>query len=237
MPGIVGTLNSEWDRLVRSAEAQRAVERWRLRWPALEYCTDLQDVLELRSDPTQAQAVLRPLALMSPLDDMAARTLLQALLPGLVLLARSAADDDAGGIDDVVAIAWERIRTYPGHREGSVAGNVLLDVRKRYSKQRGFGSAVVLMALPPRDVPARGDWPDGDAELVSDLMRVAVASGVVRTDEVDTIVRSRMFDVPLSEIAAERGISSRALGQQRWRAEGRLRRMPRAAQVMSWSAA
>jgi hypothetical protein len=42
-------------------------------------------------------------------------------------------DDDA--VDDVLAIAWERIRTYPSCRPGSVSGNVLLDVRKRYRRQ------------------------------------------------------------------------------------------------------
>lgn len=237
MTTVVETLNAEWDRLVKSPEGRHAVERWRLGWPVLECCDELRDVLELRSDPALAQAVLRPLALMSPSDDLAARTLLQALLPGLVLLARSTANDDPEGLGDVVALAWERIRTYPSHREGSVAGNVLLDVRKRYLKQRGFGSVVVPMALCPRDVSVCCALPSGAAEVVAGLMRVAVVAGVISTVDLDTIVRSRMFDVPLSEIAAERGISARALGQQRWRAEDRLRRMPEAAQVMSWSAA
>jgi hypothetical protein len=36
----------------------------------------------------------------------------------------------------MVSLAWERIRTYPTTRHGSVAGNVLLDVRKRYRAHR-----------------------------------------------------------------------------------------------------
>ena len=58
--------------------------------------------------------------------------LLEALLPGLVRLAGITGYDDPAAIEEIVSLAWERIRTYPPGHWGSVAANVLLDVRKRY---------------------------------------------------------------------------------------------------------
>jgi hypothetical protein len=58
--------------------------------------------------------------------------LLPALVPGLARLSSLAGNDDPSAIDEMVSLGRERIRTYPTTRRGSVAGNVLLDVRKRY---------------------------------------------------------------------------------------------------------
>jgi hypothetical protein len=96
--------------------------------PALGGVADLDALLESRRDDKAAPAVLRALAVLAPGDDLAARTLLQALLPGLVRLAGLVGYDDRAAIEEMVSLAWERIRTYPARRRGSVAANVLFDV-------------------------------------------------------------------------------------------------------------
>jgi hypothetical protein len=88
--------------------------------------------------------VRRALAALAPSDQLAARTLLQALLGGLCNLARCVGRD-ANAVDDVVSLAYERIRTYPAHRPGSVSGNVLLDVRKRYCRAHAPASRGVAV--------------------------------------------------------------------------------------------
>jgi class 3 adenylate cyclase len=88
---------------------------------------DLDELLERRRDDQAAPAVLRALAVLAPADDLAARTLLQALLPGLVRLAGMVGYGDPAAIEEMVSLAWERIRTYPAGRRGSVAANVLFD--------------------------------------------------------------------------------------------------------------
>ena len=93
---------------------------------------DLDELLEMRRNPTVAPRILSALARLARGDDVAARTLLQALVPGLVTLAASVGGDDPTALDEIVSLAWERIRTYPVSRPGSVAGNVLLDVRRGY---------------------------------------------------------------------------------------------------------
>lgn len=62
---------------------------------------------------------------LAPVDAIAARAVLQALLRGLTQLAATTGYDDPAAFDELVLLAWERIRTYPGTRCGSVAANVL----------------------------------------------------------------------------------------------------------------
>ncbi|MGH2395259.1 MAG: hypothetical protein ACRDGH_17505, partial [Candidatus Limnocylindria bacterium] len=85
--------------------------RWALDHPALDGLRDLDQLLERRRNADAAHAVLTALAVLAPADDLAARTLLHALLPGLVGLAGTAACDDPAAIDEMVSLAWERIRT------------------------------------------------------------------------------------------------------------------------------
>jgi hypothetical protein len=45
-------------------------------------------------------------------------------VPGLACLSSSTGNDDPTTIDELVSLAWERIRTYPASRRGSVLANV-----------------------------------------------------------------------------------------------------------------
>jgi hypothetical protein len=110
------------------------LEQWSIAHPALRGMADLDALLERRRDDQAAPAILRALAVLAPGDALAARTVLQALLPGLVRLAGMVGYDEPAAIE--VSLAWERIRTYPARRRGSVAANVLFDVRKRYRAHR-----------------------------------------------------------------------------------------------------
>jgi hypothetical protein len=87
------SLDAEWRRPVRTSRARRALERWSIAHPGLRGLADLDGLFERRRDEGAAPAVLRALAVLAPGDDLAARTLLQALLPGLVRLAGTLKED------------------------------------------------------------------------------------------------------------------------------------------------
>jgi hypothetical protein len=136
MASTLEELDREWSELATSPCARRALIRWANDHPALAGLRDLDEVLAARRDNSRAPALLAALAALAPTDELAARTLLQALVPGLARLSSLTGNDDPAAIDEMVSLAWERIRTYPTTRRGSVAGNVLLDVRKRYRRHR-----------------------------------------------------------------------------------------------------
>jgi DNA-directed RNA polymerase specialized sigma24 family protein len=121
---IVADLNAEWATLRDGADE---VTGWTARHGALRGCEDPAAVLAaVRLDPDGVLgALLRESAAGSLL---AARTVLQAMLGKVVLMASG---DPATGTHAYVVAMWERIRTYPiDRRPTHIAGNLALDARK-----------------------------------------------------------------------------------------------------------
>ena len=154
MERILQVLDAEWKELAASPEGRRALIRWANDHDVLVGLHDLNDVVACRYEEI-AYDVLLILARRSPTDEIAARTLFQMLLPGLVSLVGTVGQGDYDAQDEIVALAWERIRTYPTTRNGSVAANVVLDVRKRYLKVRHGDETTPLSSVDePLDDPA-----------------------------------------------------------------------------------
>lgn len=82
--------------------------------------------------------------------------------------------------------------------------------------RREAAAAGLRVPLAESMIPAR---PSGHPDFV--LAR-AVRFGVITADEADLIGRSRLEDVSVAKLAAERGISAPAAGMRRHRAETRL---------------
>ena len=121
---FVADLNTEWAMLRDDADE---VTGWASRHGVLHGCGDLASVLAaVRLDPDGVLgALLRESAAGSLL---AARTVLQAMLGKVVLMANG---DPATGTHAYVVAMWERIRTYPiDRRPTHIAGDLALDTRK-----------------------------------------------------------------------------------------------------------
>lgn len=222
MAQIMQSLNKEWSTLVGTPAARRALMRWSATNPVLAPTLDLDDVIALGYSLDAGPEVRRILAVLAPTDEIAARTLLQALLGGLCNMAqRIGRDGDA--VDEVVSLAWERIRTYPAHRQGSVSGNVLLDVRKRYQRERGGADshhhAVCCLDCEPS--------PEDEvlARSYLDEFMSAGRRGGLSSEVVSTIVRSRVNGESMADLAAEQQVSVKVLWHRRWRGEARLREL------------
>ena len=226
MASTLEELDREWSELATSPRARRALIRWANDHPALAGLGDLDELLANRRDNNRAPGLLAALAALAPADELAARALLQALVPGLARLSSLTGNDDPVAIDELVSLAWERIRTYPTTRRGSVAGNVLLDVRKRYRKHR--------LIEVPASLELTGD-PEDDActpedevlgRLLIEELAAAEREGVVTAPVLRLILRTRLGGESLGEVASEQHVEPQVLCQRRWRAEQRLRKLP-----------
>ncbi len=226
METILQVLDRQWPDVATSPEARRALIRWANDHEVLAGMRDLRDVLESRRDPRVAREVLSILAGLAPTDELAARTLLQVLLPGFVRLVGTLGQDDPEAQDELVALAWERIRTYPSTRPGSVAANVILDVRKQYVKLRRDARTVPLFLCP--EPFAEASSPEDQAIAVMGVEEIAAAQrqGFVSAAVLEAIVRTRLGGESLAEVAADQGLDTEVLCQRRWRAERRLRTLP-----------
>ena len=219
-------LDREWhNEYAHSDAGAAALRRWALTEPALRGLNDLDAVLDARRNPERAGVILAALARHAPRDGLAARTLFQALLPGLVELGLRVFRRDRRAFESVVAFAWIRICEYPVTRNGSVAGNVLLDVRKDYLRARRDAAPVeeILMASPTATVSA----PSAEdlvleASIFQDLADAA-ACGVISHRALDVLVRTRTGVATLEEVAEDHDTNSRYAQCIRWRAERKLR--------------
>lgn len=229
MATIVHSLNEEWATLARSPRARRALMRWTARHPELGPVASIDEFVDTRSRPDWGAEALRVLAIEAPDDEVAARTLLQALLGGVVRVVAGVVHDDPDSVGEVVSIAWNRIRTYPRHRSGPVASNVLLDVRKEFVRNR----ATIECPVEACEHDGRfGADPGPSPEQVVceralfDELRSAQERGMVSREALATIIRTRLGGESLVEVAADLHMSADAIWRRRTRAERCLRILP-----------
>jgi hypothetical protein len=106
MASTLEELDREWSELATSPRARRALIRWANDdHPALAGLSNLDELLAARRDNNRAPALLAALAALAPTDELAARTLLQALVPGLARLSSLTGNDDPAAIDEMVSLA------------------------------------------------------------------------------------------------------------------------------------
>jgi hypothetical protein len=223
MARILQALNNEWSAIADSPAARRALMRWSSAHPVFASAADLDDVIALGYRPDEGPEVRRALAAFAPTDELAARTLLQELLGGLCNLARRIGRD-ADAVDDVVSLAWERIRTYPARRPGSVSGNVLLDVRKRYRRAHDPATRQGAVERSGGFEPSAEDRAVANA-FFEELAAASKQHGVSGA-ALETIIRSRVVGESMADLAAEQQVPVKVLWHRRWRAEARLRELP-----------
>jgi DNA-directed RNA polymerase specialized sigma24 family protein len=225
-------LNDDWLCTASSGEAVEALSKWSIDDPTLGGFDDLAALVahvQRPGFPEESDRVLAALVRLAGSDDLAARTMLQALLPGIKALARQYRW--VGPAEDVtssaVACAYERIRTYPiERRPHHVAANVLFDTRQALSRQgrRATTLDIAARGLRPFDdsrdeVPHESPCPGQELlELVGQALRDG------RLDEADArlIILSRLEDKTMIELAAADGCDRQTMGRRRTRAETRL---------------
>lgn len=211
MPSVIEQLEREWDRL---AVERRAAARLGKACAVAGNATELAslEAYVRAAGPADADRVL--VALAGPASAggrLEARVLLQLLLPGVRRLARrwwalGARDEREAA---AVAAVWGRICSYPvDRRPAKVAANILMDAEKELRK----ASAVKRQCwedLPP-DHPAPVSEPCPGEEL-AELLREAVASGMLSASDAEIVAALRIGGVRVAEVVATRGTSERTV--------------------------
>ena len=220
-------LDAEWTHLARSRHGRRRLAEWSITSPELAGLGDLGALVvhaNERGDVCESDRVLAALARRAAVDDLAARTLLQAVMPGMRCLARRYQHVATTTMEDpaslVIAFAYERIRTYPfDRRPDRIAANVLLDTRQRLQRTVGRSEPkVVSLESLPFEPAGQGPVYDESRALLDD----AVARKVIGARDADLIALTRVADYPIGELAAQLGCRAQTLRQRRRRAEARL---------------
>lgn len=228
-------LDAEWQHLRTSPETVAALRRWGTREPALAGWSDLDQLraaVHDRGNPAGSDRILsalvRTAAVTGHSDLLAARVVLQLLVPGAIRLARSLAAH-GGDLPAIEAAVFAEltilIRTYPWQRRPrSTAANLLLDCRQRLVRTYQRTRPEVSVGLQPGDPQPAGAVSEGDDPLaLKDLLWWAHRRGVLDPFEARLLVASHVQQIPMTELATRFGKSRSSLFMIRASAEKRLR--------------
>jgi hypothetical protein len=220
-------LDQEWVEVVASPSTRRRLTEWSRTSRQLRGFNDLGAVVDYanrRGKPRESDQVLSALAQRASTDDVAARTLLQAVMPGMRSLAHRYSEVASSVGEDpvslVIGLTYERIRTYPfDRRPQRIAANVLLDTRQRLQRTVGRPRPTIV-SLESLSLEPAGGGPSADESCA--LLDRAVARRVIAARDADLIALTRLRDHPIAELADHLGCRAQTLRQRRRRAEARL---------------
>ena len=178
-------------------------------------------------DPAGADRILGALARRAPHDDVAARTMLQALIPGLVNVAKRLGH---GHVDEeleaqVLTEAIDRILNYPlERRPRAIAANVTWDVFGRISRQRRRATTGQPVGVERRpELDGWGAAPVDPSEEVCELIADAVADGKLRESDARLLVAIAVGHDTIRRRAEREGVTYTAMNERWRRARNRLR--------------
>jgi hypothetical protein len=219
---LFAELDSDWSAVVASQAATDALARW-TDDPPLRDARTLDQVLARTargSDPMDADRVLRALMARATSDEIAARTVMQALIPGLVSVARRVGARENPDLEaEVATVAWTTIRGGRlSGRRGLIAGQLLLDVFHVVSRlRRGDLEQPVAPADLARFAPLAAEHdlsrPDG-----REVLEFVARSGRVPPEQLRLISDAVLDRMPVSVAARNAGVSVKAMTRRRERA-------------------
>lgn len=215
-------LDADWRIIAGGRAAQDALRRWAPD-PVLGSAVCLDDLLARTArgaDPTDADALLRALLGRAQSDEVAARTVLQALVPGLVNVARRVGARESPDLQaEVVAVAWTLIRCGRwDERRGSIASHLLLDVfhvvsRIPQTRLEQLVAPAALARVVPAPEPTEARGPTG-----REVLEVVALSGKIAAHQLHLVSDAVLDRTPVSVAAHQAGISVKAMTRRRERA-------------------
>src|SRR5262245_23354603 len=199
-------LDREWDALCRRPAVVARARAWDVTTTPFRSLGELLRLAGYRVAPTPAaDEVLRHLVLVAADDPLAARVVLQRILPGLLVIVRreQLRDRAFDAFDVLAAEAWLAIVTFQADvRRNDVAAKLLNDARHRAftnPRRRQDYSREDVVAPATLDLP-RLPQPGSSFEELTTLLREARRHGLPDADL--AVVRDYLSGATASELAA-----------------------------------
>jgi hypothetical protein len=222
-------LDREWEQLCRRPAIVDRARSWRVTSRPFRSLDELLRLAGFRTVPSdEADEVLRRLVVVAADEPLAARIVLQRLLPGLLAIVRREQQRDRGvdAFDLLAGEAWLAIVTYRADRRPTdIAARLLNDAR-----HRAFTTPRRRQQRTPEDVvpPARLDLPrmpqpGSSFEELMVVLREARQDGLADSDL--AAVCGYLGDATAISQAAADGITPRTMRNRRYRAIERLREL------------
>jgi hypothetical protein len=218
---LLTRLQREWNVLSSRRSAVARASSWRLTPRALSSLDELLVLTGLGPGPVDPSSddTMRQLVALARHDDLAARVVLQRMLPGLSRCAKrnsSGFDTRLDALDELLSEAWTVIRSFPiEHRDRYVIKNLLRDC-----EYRAFVKARRRMLVQDATDPSRLDRavePDEGAGepliTIVELLGAARRAGM-STADVDIVVALLNVST-VKQAASALGVTDRTVRNRR----------------------
>ncbi len=220
----VALLEREWATLAAGPLARR-LPAWAARQPPLRRFTAATEVIRFFRLPAPTSAKNEALAALLALareEPLAARVVLEALLPGLKAIAKPLLlEVEREQLWSLLLTGlWEQIVRYPAARPRRAVALYLLSntrraaVRTLARERRRAPQQLPLLPLAPA--------PPGPTSDIDGVLAAAAAAGAISSAGGELIAATRIDRTPLAALADHLGVSYDALRMRRARAERRL---------------
>ncbi|MFN8023952.1 MAG: hypothetical protein U0Q03_20640 [Acidimicrobiales bacterium] len=225
---LLGRLQHEWLRLDRSPELVARARDWQLPVAPFDSLDELVGHCgrgATTSGSHDDDAVLGALLRLARHDELAARVLLQRMLPVLAAFTRSAPSHHAQqeALHELLAASWTVIRTYPLHREPwYVAADLTRRIRYvAFGRDRRRVDRSEPQPWWVFDLELAPDEPVAPAVELAELLDDARRGGVDLAD-LELARRLGRGETPAA-LAAERRVTDRTMRNRRAEVVHRLR--------------
>lgn len=218
-----GRLAREWQRLRTRPEHLDTARRWRLVDHRIDSLDDILHAVGYERPPsTDDEHRLRRLVELAATDDLAARVVVQRIVPGLLAVVRRRRGMSDDVFEELLGAAWIAIRTFnPSRSPRSVAASLISDAdyaafraagRRRSSQERPVDTQ--LADQPHVHEPS-------SCEQLAELLTEAAAAGVPNGDL--ELVRQLLAAPTANELAEVLRITPRTIRNRRARITSKLR--------------
>lgn len=227
---VAHALYTEWFAMCTNRRVLRTVNTWGLPGLSIGHLDELlvRSGLDGSAEDDDADQYLAHIQRRAASDELAARVMLQRLLPAMLKMANKRGpivdNGTVGAFEIIVSAAWVVIRRYPiDRRPVHVAGNLVRDIEyaafvrdkrlKSSTEETVVGDLALDLAAAQHDRDHASVDPvaaEGELEaLLSDLSRLGLSSGDL------CMLRSVMNDVNSAEIGDALGINARSARNRR----------------------
>ena len=232
---LCSRLDAEWRQTARSVKGRAAVQRWVGEEPALAGACSAEDVLALcqrRGDAApdgevkRSQAALGAVLRVAANDEFAQRTVMQAILPGLLALRRRASymvatsgsrwDGEDQLEQEIVTLAYERVRALAGTSQAWPAETLVRQTWRRLrvlnkNEQRWRARNVGMSPEWAEGLPNSGEH--SAAEELAHLVVDAVQDGTLALGPAGLVYTYGVVGNPLVWAAEELSYSRRSVSR------------------------
>ena len=228
-PNTGGRLTLEWNRLQARPEHLETAATWRLIDGPIESLDQVLAAVGYETDASPgAEQRLRLLVELARRDGLAARVVIQRILPGLLAVVRRRRGSSENVFEELVGEAWIAIRTFnPSRRPRCIAAALISDADYAAFRAQGRRKSSTERPVDPQlhDHPHVHEL--SSCEQLAQILADAAAAGV--DDDDLELLRQLLVAPTTNQLAAVMKLTPRTIRNRRARITSQLRRVALAA--------